>query len=78
MSSLTAAAEVALVRLLERLARDPFAPPEAGELRGAGLSRAHHAVRRGDLVRLDDTVYVTSARLARAVEVFAALPQPLR
>ncbi|WP_448624588.1 selenocysteine-specific translation elongation factor [Geodermatophilus sp. URMC 64] len=61
-----------------RLAREPFAAPEAGELAAAGLGPRElaAAVRSGQLVRIADGIYLAPGVDAEARTRLAALPQP--
>jgi selenocysteine-specific elongation factor len=63
-------------RLLEVLARFPFAPPslpEAMQEAGAGPEILRALVQRGDLVRLSDDVAFTRNAYERAVELVREL-----
>ena len=68
----------ALDELLERLSANPFAAPEVPELAAAGLTERYLAVaaRRGDLLRLANSVYVHPRAIELAVRRLTALPQP--
>ena len=61
-----------------RLAADPFAAPEAGELAAAGLGLRElaAAVRSGQLIRIADGVYLAPGIAEPARRALAALPQP--
>jgi selenocysteine-specific elongation factor len=61
-----------------RLAADPFAAPEAGDLVAAGLGPRElgAAVREGQLVRIADGVYLAPGVADEAVRRLAAVPQP--
>ncbi|MGZ4537911.1 MAG: selenocysteine-specific translation elongation factor [Blastococcus sp.] len=61
-----------------RLAADPFAAPEAGDLAAAGLGvrELAAAVRSGQLVRIADGVYLAPGVAERARSRLVALPQP--
>jgi selenocysteine-specific elongation factor len=61
-----------------RLAEDPFAAPEAGDLAAAGLGvrELGAAVRSGQLVRIADGVYLAPGVVEVARERLVALPQP--
>jgi selenocysteine-specific elongation factor len=61
-----------------RLAADPFAAPEAGDLVAAGLGPRElaAAVRDGALVRIADGVYLAPGVEDEARARLAALPQP--
>jgi len=61
-----------------RLAEDPFAAPEAGDLAAAGLGPRElaAAVRAGSLVRVADGVYLAPGVEAVARERLAGLPAP--
>ncbi len=61
-----------------RLAADPFAAPDAEELRAAGLGPRElaAAVRDGRLVRITEGVYLAPGVERAARERLAAVPQP--
>ena len=61
-----------------RLAADPFAAPEAGDLASAGLGvrELAAAVRSGQLVRIGDGVYLAPGIAEEARARLAAVPQP--
>jgi selenocysteine-specific elongation factor len=61
-----------------RLAADPFAAPEAGDLVAAGLGSRElaAAVRDGQLVRVADAVYLAPGVEEEARARLAGLPQP--
>jgi selenocysteine-specific elongation factor len=71
-------AESALAVIERRLAGDPFAAPERGELEAGGLGPRELAAaeRLGRVVRLPDEVVLLPDAPARAMRVLAALPQP--
>jgi selenocysteine-specific elongation factor len=71
-------AEAALVAIEQRLAGDPFAAPERGELQACGLGPRELAAaeRLGRVVRLPDEVVLLPDAPARAMRVLAALSQP--
>jgi selenocysteine-specific elongation factor len=62
----------------ERLAVDPFAAPEAGDLAAAGLGvrELAAAVRSGQLVRLADGIFLAPGVAEEARSRLAAVPQP--
>ncbi|WP_134772489.1 selenocysteine-specific translation elongation factor [Ornithinimicrobium flavum] len=64
--------------VLGRLAREPFAAPEAHELRDLGLGprQVAAAVATGQLVRIGDDVLLLPRGPALAMSVLAGLPQP--
>lgn len=72
------AAEPGLQALLERLAADPFAAPEAAELAAAGLGprQLAAAAGAGRLLRLPGDVVLDPQAAGRAMRVLAGLPQP--
>ena len=72
------AAQAGLDAVLARLADDPFAAPEAHDLRDLGLGRRQvaAAVATGQLVRLGDDVLLRPTGPAAAMAVLARLPQP--
>jgi selenocysteine-specific elongation factor len=61
-----------------RLAADPFAAPEAGDLAAAGLGARElaAAVRTGQLVRISEAVYLAPGIAEEARARLAAVPQP--
>jgi selenocysteine-specific elongation factor len=61
-----------------RLAEDPFAAPEAGDLQAAGLGPRElaAAVRSGQLVRITDGVYLAPGVAEVARKRLTALDQP--
>jgi selenocysteine-specific elongation factor len=61
-----------------RLAAEPFAAPEAGDLTAAGLGPRElaAAVRAGALVRIGDGIYLAPGVEAVARERLAGLPPP--
>ncbi|MBW8766954.1 MAG: SelB C-terminal domain-containing protein, partial [Geodermatophilales bacterium] len=61
-----------------RLAEDPFAAPEAGELAAAGLGARElaAAVRTGQLVRIAEGVYLAPGVEEEARARLTAIPQP--
>ncbi|MGZ4570077.1 MAG: selenocysteine-specific translation elongation factor [Blastococcus sp.] len=61
-----------------RLAADPFAAPEAGDLAAAGLGvrELAAAVRSGQLVRIADGVYLAPGVAERARSRLVGVPQP--
>jgi selenocysteine-specific elongation factor len=71
-------AEGALAAIEQRLAQDPFAAPERGELEAGALGPRElaAAARLGRVVRLPDEVVLLPDAPARAMRVLAALPQP--
>ena len=71
-------AEPALSAIERRLAAEPFAAPERGELDAGGLGPRELAAaeRLGRVVRLPDEVVLLPDAPARAMRVLAALPQP--
>jgi selenocysteine-specific elongation factor len=68
----------ALGELVERLAADPLAAPDADELRrlALGPSELARAARGGRLLRLSEGVYVGPAAPAAAVDRLASLDAP--
>lgn len=72
------AAETGVRTLEERLARSPFAAPEADDLAALGLGPRElaAAAAQGRLLRLPDEVILLPAAPALAMRVLAALPQP--
>jgi selenocysteine-specific elongation factor len=77
-AALPAAVQQAVDAIRARLADDPFAAPEAGDLTAAGLGPRElaAAVRDDQLVRISEGIYLAPgiAEVARAR--LAALPQP--
>ena len=71
-------AEDAVRRLEERLAVDPFAAPERGELDtlGLGARELAAAAAAGRVLRLTGDVVLLPDGPARAMRLLAALPQP--
>jgi selenocysteine-specific elongation factor len=72
------AAETGIAELEARLAVEPFAAPERGELvaRGLGARELAAAVAAGRLLRLGDEVVLLPSGPARAMRVLAGLSQP--
>ena len=72
------AAEKGIAELEARLAVEPFAAPERGELvaRGLGTRELAAAVAAGRLLRLGDEVVLLPSGPARAMRVLAGLSQP--
>ena len=72
------AAEEGLAAIEQRLAGDPFAAPERGELEAAGLGPRELAAaeRLGRVVRLPDDVVLLPDAPARAMRVLVGLAQP--
>lgn len=72
------AAEEGLAAVEQRLAGDPFAAPERGELEAAGLGPRELAAaeRLGRVVRLPDDVVLLPDAPARAMRVLVGLAQP--
>ena len=72
------AAEAGVRTLEERLARSPFAAPEADDLAALGLGPRElaAAAAQGRLLRLPDEVILLPAAPALAMRALAALPQP--
>ena len=70
--------ERALVRIRERLAAEPFAAPEAGELSALGLTARHlaAAVNAGRLMCVGSGVYLLPNGPDEAVRRIRTLPQP--
>jgi selenocysteine-specific elongation factor len=66
----------ALDRLLEALAADPLAAPDADTAREIGADVLAHGARTGALLHLGGGIYVGPAAVPRAVERLAGLPQP--
>ena len=64
--------------VLARLAEEPFAAPEAGELAAAGLGARElaAAVREGQLVRIAEGIYLAPGVAEAARARLATLPQP--
>ena len=77
-ADLPAGVQRAVDDIRARLAADPFAAPEAGELAAAGLGvrELAAAVRSGHLVRIGDGVYLAPRVADEARARLAALPQP--
>jgi len=72
------AAETGIAELEARLAVEPFAAPERGELvaRGLGARELAAAVAAGRLLRLGDEVVLLPSGPAQAMRVLAGLSQP--
>lgn len=72
------AAEAGVRALEERLARSPFAAPEADDLSALGLGPRElaAAAAQGRLLRLPDEVILLPSAPALAMRELAALPQP--
>ena len=72
------AAEAGVRALEERLARSPFAAPEADDLAALGLGPRElaAAAAQGRLLRLPDEVILLPSAPALAMRELAALPQP--
>ncbi len=70
--------ERALAGITARLAADPFAAPEAGDLTAQGLTAPMLAAacRAGRLVRVGEGVFLLPDAVNEAVRRLAALPQP--
>jgi selenocysteine-specific elongation factor len=68
----------AVVAIRARLAADPFAAPEAGDLGAAGLGpkQLAAAVRDGQLVRIAEGIYLAPGVEEEARARLASLPQP--
>jgi selenocysteine-specific elongation factor len=68
----------AVDRIRARLALDPFAAPEAGDLAGAGLGvrELAAAVRSGQLVRIADGIYLAPGVADQARSRLAGMPAP--
>ena len=77
-TALPPAIEKPVGELTRRLADNPFAAPEAGDLQALGLSgqMLAAACRAGRLLRVADGVYLLPDAEERAVELLAALAQP--
>ena len=75
---LPVAVDRAVTEVASRLAREPFAAPEAADLSALGLGPRELAAaeRTGRLVRLTDTVVLAADAPARAARILAALPPP--
>ena len=73
-----AAVQRAVDGVRARLAADPFAAPEAGDLTAAGLGvrELAAAVRSGQLVRIADGVYLAPGIAEEARARLADVPQP--
>ena len=71
-------AEAGVAELERRLAANPFAAPEAGDLRELGLGGRELAVAEtaGRLLRLGDGVVVSPRTPAQAMRLLAGLDQP--
>ena len=72
------AAEAGVAELERRLAAEPFAAPEADELRALGLGARELAVaeRAGRLLRLAEGLVVAPRTPAQAMRMLAGLEQP--
>jgi selenocysteine-specific elongation factor len=72
------AAEAAVQQLEARLAKDPFAAPEAPELQALGLGARELAAAQtaGRLLRLPGDVLLLPTAPALAMRALSALPQP--
>jgi selenocysteine-specific elongation factor len=77
-ADLPPAVQRAVDAIRARLAADPFAAPEAGDLAAAGLGvrELAAAVRSGQLVRIADAVYLAPGIADEARARLAAIPQP--
>jgi selenocysteine-specific elongation factor len=77
-AGLPPAVQQAVDDIRARLAADPFAAPEAGDLAAAGLGvrELAAAVRSGHLVRIADGVYLAPGIADVARARLAAIPQP--
>ena len=77
-AELPPAVQRAVETVRARLAADPFAAPEAGELTGAGLGARElaAAVRSGQLVRIADGVYLAPGIAEEARARLSGLAQP--
>jgi selenocysteine-specific elongation factor len=78
VAELPPAVQRAVDAILGRLANDPFAAPEAGDLAAAGLGPRElaAAVRSGRLVRIADGIYLAPRVEEEARRRLAGLPQP--
>jgi selenocysteine-specific elongation factor len=77
-AALPAAVQRAVDAVRARLATDPFAAPEAGDLVAAGLGvrELAAAVRSGQLVRVAEGVYLAPGVEGQARASLAGIPQP--
>ncbi len=77
-SSLPPAVTSAIAEITRRLATEPFAAPDAAELRafGLGVRELAAAERAGLLIRVADGVVLRPDALSIAVRRLATLPQP--
>jgi selenocysteine-specific elongation factor len=77
-AALPPAVQRAVDAIRARLAADPFAAPEAGDLAAAGLGTRElaAAVRSGQLVRIADGIYLAPGIAEVARDGLAAIPQP--
>ena len=77
-AGLPPAVQRAVDAIRTRLAEDPFAAPDAGDLTAAGLGvrELAAAVRSGQLLRIADGVYLAPGIADVARERLAAVPQP--
>jgi selenocysteine-specific elongation factor len=77
-AGLPPAVQSAVDAIRARLAADPFAAPEAGDLAAAGLGARElaAAVRSEQLVRIADGVYLAPGIAEEARARLAAIPQP--
>jgi selenocysteine-specific elongation factor len=71
-------AEAGIAELEKRLSADPFAAPEAHDLRELGLGARELAVaeKAGRLLRLGDGIVVSPRTPAQAMRILAGLDQP--
>jgi selenocysteine-specific elongation factor len=78
VAALPEAVQQAVDEIRGRLAREPFAAPEAGDLAAAGLGARElaAAVRSGQLVRIADGVYLAPGMAEQARARLAALAAP--
>ena len=72
------AAEAGIAEIERRLAADPFAAPEADDLRELGLGARELAVaaKAGRILRLGDGIIVAPRTPAQAMRILAGLDQP--
>ncbi|WP_169253635.1 selenocysteine-specific translation elongation factor [Brevibacterium sp. 'Marine'] len=72
------AAESGIAEIERRLASDPFAAPEADDLRELGLGARELAVaeKAGRILRLGDGIIVSPRTPAQAMRILAGLDQP--
>ncbi|WP_241896930.1 SelB C-terminal domain-containing protein, partial [Brevibacterium epidermidis] len=72
------AAEAGIAEIERRLAADPFAAPEAHDLRELGLGARELAVaeKAGRILRLGDGIIVSPRTPAQAMRILAGLDQP--